>query len=997
MSSMRLASGGLIDRAAPRSFNWNGSILHGYAGDTLASALLGNGVSTVARSFKYHRRRGVVAAGAEEPNALVQVGRGAHTVPNMKATQVELYEGLSAHSVNCWPSLDFDVGVINNVMSRLLPAGFYYKTFMWPSGLWHTYERQIRRAAGLGIAPTESDPDQYEYMHAHCDVLVIGAGPAGISAALAAARRGARTIVMDEQARMGGSALHLPVSIDDAVGSEWACSAMAELTAMPHVTVLARTTALGLYERNFIIAGERCTDHLPLAERQGVRERLWRIRAREVILATGAIERPLVFANNDLPGVMQADAVLQYVRRYAIRPGRDALVFTNNDSAYATACELAAAGARVRIVDARESAGEVAISEVMTAGIEVMLGHVVVSAVGRARVQGARVMRYTNGVTTGALSEVGCDLIAVSGGWSPALHLHSHGGGRALYDDAQACFVPGDNPQDARSVGSANGMLNMERGLVEAYIAGSDAARSTVGRRKRGRAPLVQSSLSNGQILPLWRVPVDPERRHLKAFVDFQNDTAASDLDLALREGYESIEHVKRYTALGFGTDQGKLGNINGMGIVAENLGMKPGEVGTTTFRPPYTAVTFGAVAGADVGELFDPVRKTAIHEWHAENQAEFEVVGQWLRPWYYPQPGEDMHLAVARECRAARCGAAMMDASTLGKIDVRGPDAAEFLDRVYTNGWKKLQVGRARYGLMLGEDGMVMDDGVSARLADDHFYMTTTTGGAANVYAWLERWLQTEWPDLKIYLTSITDQWATVAVAGPDARAVLERAGTDIDVSADAMPFMSFREGTVAGLPARVFRISFSGESAFEINVPADFGRALWESIYAAGQPFGITPYGTEAMHVLRAEKGFVIVGQDTDGSVTPGDLGMEWIVAKHKDFLGKRSLSRSDCVRRGRKQLVGLLAEAPQIVIPEGAQLLREVYTRLPAPMEGHVTSSYHSGALGRSIALALLKDGHARHGERVYAAKAGGEVIPARVTGPVFYDPTGARING
>jgi sarcosine oxidase subunit alpha len=766
---------------------------------------------------------------------------------------------------------------------------------------------------------------------------------------------------------------------------------------MPDVTVLARTTALGLYERNFVIAGERCTDHLPLAKRTGVRERLWRIRPREVILATGAIERPLVFANNDLPGVMQADAALQYVRRYAVRSGGNALVFTNNDSAYATACELHSAGARVRIVDARQSAGEAASAQAQSAGIEVMQGQVIVSAVGGAQVQGARLMRYTDGVATGALSEVDCDLIAASGGWSPALHLHSHGGGKALYDDTQACFVPVDNPQGAVSVGGANGTFAIANALDSAYTAGSDAARRTVRRRKRGRAPVASSAYGTGPILPLWRVPVDPERRNLKAFVDYQNDTCASDLDLAVREGYESIEHVKRYTALGFGTDQGKLGNINGMGIVAENLGVSPAGVGTTTFRPPYTAVTFGAVAGADVGELFDPVRKTAIHEWHADNGARFEVVGQWLRPWYYPLPGEDMAAAVARECRAARGGVAMMDASTLGKIDVRGPDAAELLDRIYTNGWKKLEVGRARYGLMLGEDGMVMDDGVSARLADDHYYMTTTTGGAAHVYAWMERWLQTEWPDLKVYLTSITDQWATVAVAGPDARAVLERVGTDIDVSADAMPFMSFREGTVAGLPARVFRISFSGESAFEINVPADFGRALWEAVYAAGQPFGLTPYGTEAMHVLRAEKGFVIVGQDTDGSITPNDLGMDWIVAKHKDFLGKRSLARADCVRPERKQLVGLLADEPNTVIPEGAQLLREAYTRLPAPMEGHVTSSYHSGALGRSIALALLKGGRARHGERVYAATAGGGLIAARVTGPVFYDPKGERING
>ena len=992
----RLDSGGLIDRTAPLSFVWNGRRLHGYDGDTLASALLANGERLVGRSFKYHRPRGVVAAGVEEPNAIVQVGRGAHTVPNLRATQVELFDGLEAASVNSWPSLEWDVGVVNSWFARILPAGFYYKTFMWPRSLWHTYERVIRRAAGLGYAPEQPDPDTYDKMFAHCDVLVVGGGPAGLSAALAAGRRGARVILVDEQSRVGGWALTTTRSIDDIGAAAWAAACAMELAELPNVKVLTRTTALGLYHENFVIASERRTDHLVPASRAGARERLWRIRARRIVLATGAIERPLVFGNNDRPGVMLASAVSQYVNRYAVVPGTRAVVFTNNDSAYETALDLDAAGVATRIVDVRPEAASTAQQRVREAGIEVINEHAVVAASGHGEVQGAEIVRYESDAVRGRGYTLGCDLLAVSGGWNPVVHLHSHSGAKTVYDGEHACFVPGPTLQSAVSVGGAAATFDLRAALDDGYSSGNDAAKETVGKRKRGKAAKATGE-ECAPLLPVWHVPAREGARGPKAFVDLQNDTAVGDLQLAVREGYESIEHVKRYTALGFGTDQGKLGNINGMGIVAESLGVTPDAVGTTTFRPPYSAVTFGAVAGADVGEMFDPERKTAMHEWHEEHGAEFEVVGQWLRPWYFPRDGEDMHAAVNRECLAVRQSVGMMDASTLGKIDVRGPDAPEFLDRIYTNGWKRLAVGRTRYGLMLGEDGMVMDDGVSARLADDHYYMTTTTGGAAHVLGWMERWRQTEWPELKVYFTSVTDQWATVAVAGPNARAVLTAVGTDIDLEAEAFPFMSWREGQVGGMPARVFRVSFSGESAFEVNVPANLGSAMWECIYAAGAPFDITPYGTETMHVLRAEKGFVIVGQDTDGSVTPIDLGMDWIVAKHKDFLGKRSLSRSDCTRPGRKQLVGLLTSDPEVVLPEGAQLVNEPYTRLPAPMQGHVTSSYWSATLGRSIAMALVKGGLSRMGETIYAPLADGHMVSARISSTMFYDPKGERING
>ena len=995
----RLRAGGRIDRTRPLDFQFDGRPLQGYEGDTLASALLANGVHLVGRSFKYHRPRGVVGAGAEEPNAILQLGSGGYSTPNQRATQVELYPGLIARSVNRWPSLQVDLYAGLQLLARVLPAGFHYKTFMWPQSLWPRYERGIRRAAGLGESPQQADPDYYDRIHAHCDVLVVGGGPAGLAAALAAGRSGARVILADEQAELGGSLLASRAQIDGASAAAWLQATLAELQSLPELRLLPRSTVFGYYDHNFLAIAQRLGDHLPPGSYDGPRQRLWRVRARQVVLAAGAFERPLVFSNNDRPGVMLANAVSTYVNRYGVAPGKRAILFTNNDGAYRTALDLHDAGVAVEaVVDPRPNPAGALPTRARELGIPLLAGQVVVDVQGGQGLEGARVMRLTpdgKGVS-GELRGLPCDLLALSGGWSPAVHLHAQSGGRPRFDPSKACFVAGASVQAERSAGGCKGSFELGACLAEGFAAGAAAA-GDAGFEGVGRPLPSVPEEPEAALLPLWLVPSPkPPGRSPKQFVDLQNDTSAADIVLAAREGYRAIEHVKRYTALGFGTEQGKLGNINGLAILAAALGQDIASTGTTTFRPAYTPVTFGTLAGHDQGELLEPVRTTALHAWHLAAGAELENVGQWQRPWYYPKTGESLQAAVNRECQAVRGSVGIMDASTLGKIDLRGPDAAEFLNRVYTNAWLKLAVGRCRYGLMLGEDGMVMDDGVTTRLGPNHYHMTTTTGGAARVLAWLERWLQTEWPQLRVYLTSVTDHWATLAVVGPRSRAVVSALCQDIDFSRDAFPFLSYRAGTVAGVAARVFRISFSGELAYEVNVPADCARHVWEALLEAGAPHGITPYGTETMHVLRAEKGYIIVGQDTDGSVTPGDLGMDWIIAKNKDFIGKRSLSRPHTVRPDRKQLVGLKTLEASLVLPEGAQLVDNPEHPIPKPMIGHVSSSYYSACLGRSIALALVKGGRQRQAEVIYAPLDDGRIIRAEICDPVFYDPEGARQN-
>ncbi len=1004
MQHFRLTDGGLIDRSRPLHFQFDGHRYDGYAGDTIASALLANGVHLVGRSFKYHRPRGVVSAGVEEPNALFQVGQDPKTEPNIKGTICELVDGMMLQSQNAWPSTSFDLGGINAKISKFIPAGFYYKTFMGPgkgTKAWMLYERFIRKAAGLGHAPTRPDPESYDKTYAHCDLLVVGGGPAGLAAALAAGRSGARVLLVEMDGLLGG---HLLGSSDDAIDglatAEWLAKAAAELASLPNVTIKTRTICFAAYDHNFFALWENVSDHLTEAERPAgqPRHRLIKLRTKEVIFAAGAIERPLIFRDNDRPGSMLASAAETYLKRFAVRAGNRAVLVTNNDSAYRSALALNDGGVEIAaIADLRDTPAGHWTSEAQKRGLRILAGQGVFATKGAKRVQGVSIGDIgADGKTLGSKrEEIACDLVLNAGGWTPSVHLHSQSKGKLSWDETAQIFRPSIAGQPGqRSAGACNGSFGLGAILAEGYASGQAAA-AALGRKTNGEAPKAEGP----DFLPLrqlWLIPADKPVGHKgKHFVDQQNDVTAADLKLAMREGFRSIEHLKRYTTTGMATDQGKTSNVNALTLVAETLAKPIPEVGTTTFRPPFTPISFGAWMGRDVGDLLDPLRKTPMDSWQEANGAAFENVGQWRRAWYYPQAGESMHDAVKRECVAVREAVGMLDASTLGKIDIQGPDASEFLNRIYTNAWKKLAVGRCRYGLMLGEDGMVMDDGVTARLGENHYLMHTTSGNAAQVMAHLEEYLQTEWPDMEVFLTSVTEQWATAQIAGPYARDLLAEIAPDLDLSAEAFPHMSVIKGRVAGRKARIFRVSFTGESSFEVSVPSSYGLGLWEALMRAGAKYGITPFGTEAMHVLRAEKGFIIVGQETDGSVNPHDLGMDWIVSKTKDFVGKRSLSRADMSKPDRKQLVGILTENPEEVLPEGAQLVETPGDQRPLPMLGHVTSSYFSPAMGRSIAMALVKGGRARMGQTVHAPLAGGKTLACQVVEPLFYDKEGSRL--
>ncbi|HEV7309881.1 sarcosine oxidase subunit alpha [Ensifer sp.] len=996
MGANRIPGVGRLTPARTARFTFDGRTLTALEGDTVASALLANGIHLVGRSFKYHRPRGILSAGAEEPNALLDVSRdAARRQPNVRATVQEVFDGMKVSSQNRWPSLAFDVGGLNDLMSPFFAAGFYYKTFMWPKAAWHAiYEPFIRRAAGLGVAPTEADPDHYASRYAHCDVLVIGAGVAGLSAALAAAKAGAKVIICDEQPEVGGALRYESgTTIDGKDGWDWAQQTAKALAAMDNVTLLTRTTGFGYYNHNFVGLVERVTDHLAALDKSLPRERLWQVRAKKVILANGQIERHMVFANNDRPGIMLASAGRTYLNHFGVSVGSKVGVYTAHDSAYEAAFDLKRAGVSVPvIVDCRENPGEAVLAEARKLGIEVLTGHSVIKAGGKLRVNSISVAR--NG--GGSARKFAVDALLVSAGWTPSVHLFSQSRGKVKFDKATERFLPGTYLQDCLSIGACNGTDDLQATIDEALAAGELTARAA------GSEGGTQVTLSGenrfgwtgGMIGAAEGAGPDTT---VKAFIDFQHDVCAKDIRLAVREGMHSIEHIKRFTTNGMASDQGKLSNMHGLAIAAEALGKEIPQVGLTTFRQPYTPVTFGAIVNHSRGSLFDPARKTPVHAWEEAHGAEFEDVGNWKRAWFYPKAGEDMHEAVARECKTVREVAGLFDASTLGKIEVVGPDAAQFLNLMYTNAWDNLKPGRCRYGIMLRDDGFVYDDGVVGRLADDRFHVTTTTGGAPRVMNHMEDYLQTEFPHLKVWLTSTTEQWAVIAVQGPKAREIIAPLVEGIDLSNEAFPHMSVAEGKICGVPTRLFRMSFTGELGFEVNVPADYGQAVWEAIWARAEPMGACAYGTETMHVLRAEKGYIIVGQDTDGTLTPDDAGLSWAVSKKKaDFVGIRGLKRPDLVKDGRKQLVGLLTKDPKVVLEEGAQIVADPNQPKPMTMLGHVTSSYWSENCGRSIALAMVAGGRERLGQTLYVPMTD-RTIAVEVSDMVFFDKEGGRLHG
>ena len=969
----RLPRGGrLIDRAYQLPFRFDGRQMRGLVGDTLASAILANGQIMMGRSFKYHRPRGPVASGAEEPNALLGLGEGGRFEPNQRATTTALVGGMVTTPQNCWPSLNADVGAINNWMYRFLPAGFYYKTFIHPRPFWkHVFEPIIRRSAGLGKAPTEADPDRYEQAYAHVDVVVVGGGIAGLTAARDAAKQGKSVWVVEQTPQFGGR-----TPTDHADGQERIDALLAELRALPNVTLRRSTMATGLYDHGYLLAREAIADHDPNAGLP--RQRLWRIRAGHVVVASGALERPLSFAGNDVPGVILASAVRDFIDLYGVAPGRSIVVVTNNDDAYRTALVALDAGLQVAaVIDARASATGALPEAVRARGVRVLTGSAVAGIKGGKAVEGVKLCAHAG---SGDVTEViDSDCVAMSGGWSPVVHLWSHCGGKLNWSDAQAMFAPDPNRPptgaDGRAMASAVGAAAGDLLVADATGAGAEQA-----------------------LLPVWVMPANATRKmKFKMWLDFQNDVKVSDVELAAQEGYQSVEHTKRYTTLGMATDQGKVSNINGLAVLSNALKQPIPQTGTTTFRPPYTPLTLGTIAAEARGEVFQPLRKTPMHAWHERNNAFFEPVGHWRRAYCYPKSGESHGDAVAREIRAVRASVGTLDASTLGKIIVKGPDAGKFLDMMYTGMMSSLPVGKCRYGLICNENGFLVDDGVAARLSEDTWLVHTTTGGADRMHAHMEDWLQCEWWDWKVWTANVTEQWAQVAVVGPKARVLLERLG-GMDLSAEALPFMQWAEGEIAGIPARVFRISFSGELSFEVAVPANRGLELWEKLHEAGRDLNVTPYGTEAMHVMRAEKGFIMIGDETDGTVIPQDLGLGWAISKKKtDYIGKRAQERSHMTDPRRWKLVGLESLDGR-VLPDGALAVAEgVNPNGQRKTQGRVTSTYMSPTLSKPIAMGIVLNGPDRMGEVLEFPVAGQETYKARIVDPVFYDKEGSRANG
>jgi sarcosine oxidase subunit alpha len=973
----RLDKGGHIDRSQPLHFRWNGRRVTAFAGDTIASALLANDIPVVGRGMKLHRPRGILTAGPEEPNALVTLGRGAELEPSARATMIPVREALEVHAQNAWPSVNFDLARALDRSSGLWHAAFYHKTFKWPS--WDFWERWIRRTAGIAKPPRERDPARSDAVNAHCDLLVVGGGPAGLLAAQIASRAGLRVVLAEQDFECGGRLLATNTLINDAPVTVWFASVLGELAASRNVTLLTATTCFGLYDHG--TAG--LLQRLDVGNKPGaVRQRYWRVRAGQTLLAAGAIEQPMLFEQNDMPGVMLAGAVRQYANRYGVAAGREIVLATNNDSAYLAALDLVAAGVPVKLLlDSRGDSPAQLAKWLRAQNVEVRPGTSVVKAAGRKRLER---------LLLGTQEEVTCDALGTSAGWLPAVHLWSQARAPLAWDEASRCFRPRDPAPPLLAVGSLNGCVT----LAAAFADTMGAVRRVLEHAGRPEEllvarPAVQEAPLSAEVGVTARAA---DGRTGRQWLDLLHDVTVADAEIALQEGYEHIEHLKRYTTCGMAADQGKTSNLNAILAVAEMTAKSAADVGTTTFRPPYTPVTLGAIAGRQGGERYAPRRLLPAHAEHAALGAHWWEAGGWMRPACYPRKGETPAQAVQREGSAVRSGVGLFDASPLGKIEVSGPDAAKFLDRFYVNSIAKLEEGRVRYGLMLNEGGAVIDDGTVARLGREHFVVTTTSGGALRIAAWLEEWRQCEWPDLEVFVTPVTTQWATYAIAGPRARQLLARFRTDIAFDWRSMPHMSLRQGRFAGVPARLYRVSFSGELGYEINVPARYGAMLWSELLKAGADFGVTPYGVETVLLLRLEKGYLHVGVDTDGTTSPADVGWGEIAAKKRaDFIGKRSLARPDNLRADRLQLVGLTSADTRTLVP-GAHL------RLPGTDEGSdgwVTSAAHSPALGKPIALALLRGGRKRLGETIFVhdleRRAEANVVPT-----TFLDPEGKRLH-
>jgi len=985
----RVTGLGLVDRSKPLDFTFDGVPYTGYAGDTLASALLANGVRLVGRSFKYHRPRGILTAGSEEPNALVELRTGARREPNTRATVAELYAGLEAKSQNRFPSLSLDLLSINGLLSPVFSAGFYYKTFMWPASFWEkVYEPMIRRAAGLGRAANEADPDIYDKANAFCDVLVIGSGPAGLMAALSAARAGARMILTDESFAFGGRLLSDVTTIDGMSGVEWVKSTVAELSSLPNVRLLPRTTIFGAYDSRTFGAVERVADHVAVPSAGVPRQRLWQIVAKQAVVAQGSTERPIIFGNNDRPGVMLASAVRSYINRFGVAPGQTAVVFSNNDDAASTIDDLVRAGVTVAaLVDTRASVPEAIKLRARKQGIRVFEGAAVADALGGQRVTGARIV-----AAYGTSHTMGCDLIAVSGGFNPNLQVTTHLGGRPQWHENLAAFVPGALPKWMTVAGAANGVFSLASCLGDGAKAGHTAAAASGFDANATAVPHAEDEPIN--VSAFWHV----EAAKHKAFVDQQNDVTAADVRLAEREGYRSVEHLKRYTTLGMATDQGKTSNVNGLALMAELTKKSIPVTGTTSARPPYSPVSIGAFAGEHRGKHFKPTRLTPSHNWAKERGAIFIEAGMWLRAQYFPKPGEtDWQTVVNREVTTVRSGVGVCDVSTLGKIEIHGTDAGKFLDRVYINMMSTLGVGKARYGMMLREDGIAMDDGTAARFADDRYFITTTTANAIKVLQHLELCRQWYWPELDVQIFPVSDQWAQYAVAGPRARDLLAKiVDAPFDISNSTFPYMAVAELTVlGGIKGRLYRLSFSGELAYEIAVPARHGELLMRKLMSEGEEFGVTPYGTEALGVMRIEKGHV-AGPELNGTTTAADLGLGKMASTKKDFVGRVLSQRPGLADPNRPRVIGFRPVDRSARLRGGAHFIAKDAKPTAENDQGYMTSVAYSPSLGHWVGLGLLSQAESRVGEILTAVDpVRGETTLVEVVPSAFYDAEGARL--